>query len=75
MPPTQRETASVGSVTQRLSVPVVVRSGYLPVLDTILVSSPDTSAALHTRVFLRGRETGDTAGLDRNDTAPGKGPP
>ena len=75
VPPTQRETASVGSVTQRLSVPVVVRSGYLPVPDTIFVSSHDTSARLHMHAFLRGRETGDTAGLDRNDTAPGKGPP
>ena len=75
VPPTQRGTASVGSVTQRLSVPVVVRFGYLPVPDTIFVSSPDTSAALHTRAFLRGRETGDTAGLDKSGTAPGKGPP
>ena len=75
VPPTQRGTASVGSVTQRLSVPVVVHSGYLPVPDTISVSSHDTSARLHMHAFLRDRETGDTAGLDRNDTAPGKGPP
>ena len=75
VPPTQRETASVGSVTQRLSVPVVVRSGYLPVPDTISVSSHDTSARLHTHAFLRGREKGDTADLDRSDTAPDKDPP
>ena len=75
VPPTQRETASVGSVTQRLPVLVAVHSGYPPAPDTISVPSHGTSARLHMHAFLRGRETGDTAGLDRNDTAPGKGPP
>ena len=75
VPPTQRETASVGSVTQRLPVLVALHSGYPPAPDTISVSSHDTSAHLHMHVFLRDRETGDAAGLDKSDTAPGKGPP
>ena len=75
VPPTQRETAPVGSVTQRLSVLVVDRSGYLPGLDTIFAYSPDTSAVLHTCGIPRDRATDDTAGLDKSDTAPDKGPP
>ena len=72
MPPTQRETASVGSVTQCFSVLVVDHSGYLPDLDTIFASSPDTSAVLHTCGIPRDRATDDTAGLDKSDTAPGR---
>ena len=75
VPPTQRGTASVGSVTQCFSVLVVDHSGYLPDLDTIFASSPDTSAALHTCGTPRDRATDDTAGLDKSDTAPDKGPP
>ena len=75
VPPTQRETASVGSVTQRLLVLVAAHSVYPPAPDTISVSSHDTSARLHTHASLRGREKGDTADLDRNDTAPDKDPP
>ena len=75
VPPTQRETASVGSVTQCFSVRVVDHSGYLPDLDTIFASSSDTLVAPHKRGALHDQAPDDTAAPGRSHTAPGRDPP